>query len=76
MGELSMHEEAVKCFDKALAIDPEYAKALAGKASALAYLGKPEDAKKCFHEALALNPDEARIREAMALLREQGYLPE
>jgi|GEM_PF-441768 len=45
-------EEALQCFDKALAIDPQYAKAWALKGATLGMLDRHEEALQCFDKAL------------------------
>ena len=49
-------EEAIKCYDEALAINPKHAEALNYKGVSLHNLKKCEDAIKCYDEALTINP--------------------
>ena len=53
---LGQHEEAITCFDKALAIDPQSAPALQNKGNALYHLGRSIEAMKCYDDALVVNP--------------------
>jgi len=50
------YERAINAYDKALALNPNSADALMGKAGALAYLGLPDDAISCVENAKRLNP--------------------
>ncbi len=50
-------EEAIKCFDSALDIDPGYAEAWVGKGLVLVILGRYEEALNCAEEALKINPN-------------------
>lgn len=45
-------------FDKALAIDPNYAYALIGKGVSLDNLGRPEEAITYYDKALAIDPND------------------
>jgi len=47
---LKRYDEAIKCYDKALEIDPNYNSALVYKEIAFQKLGKHEDARKCFDQ--------------------------
>jgi len=53
---LGRHEEAIDCFDKALAIDPRKAKPWANKGVSLGALGRSEEAIACYDKALAIDP--------------------
>ena len=50
------YEEAIKCFDKALEINPQDAYAWCNKGNSLYSQGKYEEAIKCFDKALEINP--------------------
>jgi adenylate cyclase len=50
------YERAIDAYDKALALNPNSADALIGKASAYAYMGRPDDAIDCVEHAKKLNP--------------------
>jgi tetratricopeptide (TPR) repeat protein len=52
---LGRNEEAMSCFDQALAIDPRIAEAWNNKGKALADLGRPEEAISCYEQALAID---------------------
>lgn len=49
--------EAIKSFDKAIAVDPNFAEAHGNRANILVDAGLPEEALKSFDRALALNPN-------------------
>jgi tetratricopeptide (TPR) repeat protein len=49
-------EEALQCFDKALAIDPKDAKAWALKGATLGMLSRHQEALQCLDKALELDP--------------------
>jgi tetratricopeptide (TPR) repeat protein len=53
---LEKPEEAVKCFDEALAIDPGNADAWVKKGTALERLKRLEEAIGCYDRAIATNP--------------------
>jgi tetratricopeptide (TPR) repeat protein len=53
---LGRREEAIRCFDQALAIDPRLAMAWNNKGFALNGLRRREEAISCFDQALAIDP--------------------
>jgi tetratricopeptide (TPR) repeat protein len=53
---LDKSDEALKCFDKALEINPQLAKAWYNRGIALDLLGKPDEAIKSFNKAKELLP--------------------
>jgi len=77
LGTLGRHEEAIECFDKALAIDPRSAVAWSGKGVPLRALGRHEEAIECFDKALAIDPRCAAAWNSKGLaLRTLGRLEE
>lgn len=54
-------EEALKCYNRAIELDPEQAEAYANKAATLKNLGKTDEAIETIKIALALSPNEAWI---------------
>ena len=56
------YDEAIKCFDQALVIDPKNAIAWNNKGASLSNSGKHEEAIKCFDIALAIDPNYASAR--------------
>lgn len=50
------YERAIDAYDKALALNPNSADALIGKAGSYAYMGQPDDAINCVEHAKRLNP--------------------
>jgi tetratricopeptide (TPR) repeat protein len=59
LATLGRREEAISCYDQALALDPRYATAWSNKGKALAELGRREEAISCYDQALALDPRHA-----------------
>ncbi|NJL56051.1 tetratricopeptide repeat protein [bacterium] len=53
LGKLERHEEAIANYDRALAIQPDYALAWVNKAKALDVLGRHEEAKQSRDRAAA-----------------------
>ncbi|MCH8028372.1 MAG: tetratricopeptide repeat protein [Candidatus Dadabacteria bacterium] len=64
------HEQALKAFEKALRINPDFADALNNRGSALRQLKRYEEALKAYEKAIEINPDyaEAWSNKAAALL--------
>jgi tetratricopeptide (TPR) repeat protein len=56
LAEQRQPEQAIACFDKALALDPQAARAWFGKGEVLFHLGRQEDAKACFDRAMKIDP--------------------
>jgi len=56
LDSLGRPDEAMRCFDKALELDPSYANAWTNKGSGLSNLGRFEEAIRCFDKALELAP--------------------
>ena len=50
------YEEAIKCFDKTVKLDPSNALAWISKANALTEYGNDEEAKKCLEIARKIDP--------------------
>jgi serine/threonine protein kinase/Tfp pilus assembly protein PilF len=71
LGALGRFEEAIACFDRALAIEPRDAMAWSNKGAVLVELGRCEDAIACFDKALASDP-----RHALAWHNKAGALVE
>jgi tetratricopeptide (TPR) repeat protein/tRNA A-37 threonylcarbamoyl transferase component Bud32 len=53
---LGLHEEAVRCYDSALRIVPQFADAWSSRGAALHSLGRDEEALPCYDRALAIDP--------------------
>jgi len=60
LNSLSKYQEAIKCFDKAINIDPLNSGAWNNKGSSLHLLGRGREALSCLEKALKLNPSNAR----------------
>ncbi|MBI3851718.1 MAG: tetratricopeptide repeat protein [Verrucomicrobia bacterium] len=56
---LGRYDEAIECFDKALAIDSQNAKVWVNKGGVLEALGQHEEAIGCFDKALAIDSRDA-----------------
>ena len=56
LAALGRHEEAIRCYDTALAIDPRVTQIWNNKGSALSALGRGEEAIQCCDKALAIDP--------------------
>jgi hypothetical protein len=50
------YQEAIACFDKALALEPQNGRAWFGKGEALFHLGREKEAKPCFDKAMGIDP--------------------
>jgi len=59
LGNLNLHEEAIKAFDKAIEINPNYDKAWYGKGFESNKLNLREEAIKAFNKAIEINPNHA-----------------
>ncbi|MEQ8222894.1 MAG: tetratricopeptide repeat protein [Candidatus Eremiobacterota bacterium] len=55
LNELGKYEEAIKCFDKALALEELNTSSLFNKGIALAGLGKYDESIKCFDKVLSVD---------------------
>lgn len=58
------YEEAIKCFDKLIELDPNNARVWYYKGVLLYKLGKYEEAIKCFDKTLQINPNYADTKTA------------
>jgi len=56
LAALGRHEEAIRCYDMALRIDPKSYKTWNNKGSALSALGRSDEAVECFNRSLAIEP--------------------
>jgi hypothetical protein len=57
----NQYEDAIACYDNALAVDPAMGEALLARGVALHNLGRYEEAADSYDRALVLNPDIVRI---------------
>jgi protein O-GlcNAc transferase len=75
LEDLQQLDQALACYDKALALKPDYAEAFYSRGIALKKLGRLEEALASFDQALALKPDfaEAFNTRAVALLELQHF---
>lgn len=58
---LGQRQEAIDCFDKALALDPHCAPAWHNKGVSLNALGRREEAIRCYDKALTIDPHYAMV---------------
>jgi len=58
-GRLKKYEEAIKCYDQALKIDPYNSKAWNNKGHALEEIGRLGEAIRCYNKALEIDPIDA-----------------
>jgi tetratricopeptide (TPR) repeat protein len=56
---LGNYEEAIKCYDKAIEIEPNNAEAWNNKGIVLGRLSKYEEAIACYDKAIEIEPDYA-----------------
>ena len=56
IARLGRDEEAIRCYDKALEIDPRNAVFWTNKGGSLAILGRDEEAIRCYDKALEIDP--------------------
>jgi tetratricopeptide (TPR) repeat protein len=56
LAALGQHQDAISCYDKALALNPQEAKIWSNKGFALQELGWLEEALYCYEQALTLDP--------------------
>ena len=68
--ELKMADEAVKSFEKALAIQPNYVGALVNYGKALNFIGKPSFAVASLQKAIDIRPDNADAHQALGSIYE------
>ena len=54
------YEEAIRCFDAAIKLDPDYLWPHAGKGISLYFLDRDEESIECFDAAIIIDPDDAR----------------
>jgi tetratricopeptide (TPR) repeat protein len=57
---LGNYEEAIKCYDKAIEIEPNNAEAWNNKGIVLGRLSNYEEAIACYDKAIELNPTDGR----------------
>jgi cytochrome c-type biogenesis protein CcmH/NrfG len=60
---------AIKNFDKALQLDPDYELALMNKAGVLMFQNKNKEAEKLLQQVLAKNPNQQKAKQALQQLR-------
>lgn len=58
LGEAGKHEEEIKCYNKALALNPRYFEAWYNKGLALGELGRHEEEIECYEIALEIYPED------------------
>ncbi len=58
---LGRNEEAIKCYNKSIELDPNHSGAYNNKGSALGILGRNEEAIKCFSKSIELDPNDLNV---------------
>jgi len=61
LDNLGRREEAIRCFDAALRLDPTLAAAWLNKGIALSAAGQPREALACYEKGLQVDPDSERL---------------
>ena len=71
LGRVGKHDEAIKCFDQAIEIKPNYEEAWFAKGFSLGELGKYDEAIKCYDQAIEIrsNDEEAWYNKGVNLGR-------
>jgi len=59
LANLGRLEEAIRCYDRALEIDPQLVMAWNNRGVSLRRLGRPEEAIRCYDRALEIDPQHA-----------------
>ena len=73
LAKLGRYEEAIKCFEKAIELKPDFAEAYYNKGASLGMLKRLDEALKCFEKAIELKPDFARAHYSKGIsLKTQG----
>jgi len=64
---MEKYEEAIESYNKAIALEPNYASTYNRKAVALSNLGRYEEAIQCYDKVLEINPnsEDAKKKKAM-----------
>jgi tetratricopeptide (TPR) repeat protein len=60
------YDEALKCFDRAIQLEPLYGVAWSDKGTALYYQKKYKDAVTSFNKALSINPEDKVAKDGLA----------
>jgi serine/threonine protein kinase len=60
LGSLGRFDEAIRCFDQAIKINPQYADAWYNKGGSLNSLGRFDEAIRCFDQAIKIDPQHAK----------------
>jgi tetratricopeptide (TPR) repeat protein len=66
-----MHQEAIKCYDEALRLNPRLEQAWSNKGVALYYLKQYTEALKCAEQALKINPNDTNVHKLKQICLEQ-----
>jgi tetratricopeptide (TPR) repeat protein len=59
LAALGRYQQAIECYDRALAIEPAYAPVWNNKAASLSALGRYQEAIQCWDRALGIDPRHA-----------------
>ncbi|MBS7250206.1 MAG: tetratricopeptide repeat protein [Candidatus Freyarchaeota archaeon] len=66
LGYLGMYDEALKCFDKAIQLDPSYDRAWSYKGLCLVCLGRFNEALNCYDKVIELNANDHDAKDSRA----------
>jgi len=67
-AQLGRLEEAIKCFNKAVSINPREKKAWYNKAVVLCIFNKYDEARRCLSKALEIDPNYGQAKSLLTLL--------
>jgi tetratricopeptide (TPR) repeat protein len=77
IAKLGQYTDAVTSYDKAIAINPDYAEAWFNRGVTLTYLGRHSEAVTSYDKAIAIKPDyaEAKQEREIALKKQTKTIP-